>query len=108
MDWFIWLSGFVLVGFHIRYLWRRSEYSHPQMELRRDRLLYLCEFFPLLGLTGTMLGLMGTFGAMDTVKPDIAVVIQKFSPALSTTISGLGFLMVNLLFNFWLSWRLSD
>ena len=107
VDWFIWIGAFTLVVFHLWYILNFKAYNQYQLEIRRDRLLYWCEFFPLAGLAGTMFGLLGTFASMGEGSADIATVIQKFSPALSTTLSGLLALMINLSCNFILSWKIS-
>ncbi|MDR3111361.1 MAG: MotA/TolQ/ExbB proton channel family protein [Planctomycetaceae bacterium] len=67
----------------------------PQLAKRRDWIAVGCETLPLMGLGGTVLSLMNTLGSIgNTVDPNSIVV--KFAPALSTTLSGMIWLVLNL------------
>jgi biopolymer transport protein ExbB/TolQ len=72
--------------------------------------LVLTELLPVLGLLGTVLGLMNTFETFhlsSQSEPDLSQMVRAFSPALSTTISGLVMVAPNLVLNamLWLAWR---
>ncbi len=76
------------------------------LESTRERLPAWIELLPLLGLLGTVLGLMNTLGSFEMAAqgdlPDSSVVISAFAPAMSTPISGLIMLIPNLGLNFFL------
>jgi len=88
----------VLLGGFIYHMIDIARYKTDDLKERRKLLLYCCEFLPLLGLAGTVLGLLNTLSA---VKPGVEVseVIRSFSPALSTTLSAMICLMINLIAN---------
>ena len=73
----------------------------------RTLLLLLTEILPVLGLLGTVFGLMNTFAAFAVPAEigggepalDLTRAVAAFAPALSTTISGLLMIVPNLLLN---------
>ncbi|MDR3234016.1 MAG: MotA/TolQ/ExbB proton channel family protein [Planctomycetaceae bacterium] len=101
-DSFIWLCGVCCLGFHCCFIVGKQR--PPQKEYAQQLLLGFCEFFPLLGLTGTVIALLTTLQSpeiADAVRTQqIGPVIQKFAPALTTTVSGLLTMIINLLANF--------
>jgi biopolymer transport protein ExbB/TolQ len=73
-----------------------------KLEDYQSLMLLFTELLPILGLLGTMLALMHTFegiGSASGGKPEIAAMIQRFAPALTTTISGLIMVLPNLALN---------
>lgn len=63
----------------------------------------VCELFPLLGLLGTVLGLLNTFSEISSVSQSgagsasaIEQLLGTFAPALTTTVSGIICLIINL------------
>lgn len=81
----------------------------------RTLLLMLTEILPVLGLLGTVFGLMNTFASFELSNDggpgsavDLSRTIAAFAPALSTTISGLLMIMPNLLLNSLLWWASPD
>ena len=60
----------------------------------------LFELFPLLGLLGTICGLLNTFEGIKVADTgfDVGSMLGDFAPALTTTVSGIIALMVNLAF----------
>ena len=59
----------------------------------------LCELFPLLGLLGTVGGLLNTFKNVQLNAEkgfDIGSMLGDFAPALTSTVSGIVALMLNL------------
>lgn len=109
LDWFIVIAGVVMIMLHIACIScaRKNLFYMKTWEKIRLGLLYFCEFFPLMGLTGTILSLIKTLNSMGPGQ-EIGVVIQNFSPALTTTLWGLVFLMFNLGLNFVLSLRIAE
>ncbi len=107
-DLFIWICGLGMFASLMHLCIRRQHYSAKTLEKFRDSSLYFCEFFPLAGLLGTMLGLLATFSSMESGKPDIGVLFNNFAPALTSTISGLLMLILNLIANFFLGWAIKE
>jgi hypothetical protein len=101
-DYFIYFCGIVCLGFHVWFI--LNQHLLPQKEYAQQLLLGFCEFFPLLGLTGTVIALLATLDSPEIAEAvknqQIGPVIQKFAPALTTTVSGLLWMIVNLLANF--------
>jgi biopolymer transport protein ExbB/TolQ len=97
--------GALLVVLHaIAFLgrWLRRKMFVQRLEYYQSLLLLFTELLPILGLLGTMLALMHTFegiGDAPEGKPEIAAMIQRFAPALTTTISGLIMVLPNLTLN---------
>lgn len=69
----------------------------------RSVLLLFIELFPIMGLLGTVFGLMFTFANLkissDGNGASMETMISSFAPAMSTTISGLLVVMINLPLN---------
>src|SRR5690606_16885378 len=58
------------------------------------------EMLPLLGILGTVLALLMTLTSLGTATVfDIKQVASDFAPALSTTVSGITFAVINLVLN---------
>lgn len=97
-------GGILLLG-HVLYLFaRRKRYFWAFQELDKGRafLLTLSELLPLLGLLGTVFGLLHTFKAVAGIQVDdrqINSIIENFAPALTTTASGIIMLLPNLFMN---------
>lgn len=61
---------------------------------------FCTELLPLLGILGTVLALLLTLNNLGTVSTfDVRQVTRDFAPALSTTVSGLVFAIINMLLN---------
>jgi len=107
LDWVIMVVGLLLIGLHVYGFWQRwrarSTHFVQHLDDFRNRLLSLTELLPMLGLLGTVLGLMSTFQSFQVATqgdmPDASVVVSAFAPAMSTTISGLIMAILNLLLN---------
>ena len=61
-----------------------------------NRLAQSSEWFPLLGLIGTVAGILQTFSSIEGPTPQ-AVIIQKYAPAITATGSGLFMALINIL-----------
>ena len=58
----------------------------------------LIEILPILGILGTVWGIMNALGYIQSVEaPTIRLISQRLAPALSTTFLGLSFAILNLL-----------
>jgi len=115
-----WLDWVILVlggGLGLAHFWGLIMRAHGKkvlfvqnLDRYREFCLQLTELLPVLGLLGTVFSLMHTFkefqlGSPDA--PDLSKIITNFAPALSTTISGLLGVCVNLPLNGILWWGAS-
>ena len=106
-DWGILIFGVFLIGLHLVGLFGRSEGSLvwfvQDLDRYRTFCLLLTELLPVLGLLGTVFNLMGTLKTFQVATagdtPDLSQMVQAFAPAMSTTISGLGMIVPNLVLN---------
>jgi hypothetical protein len=102
MDWLILALGFLLFVTQTALAWRALQWRGDAFDGRPDRwltnLAQAAEWFPLLGLLGTVAGILQTFGAF---QPGQVVtqseVIRKYAPAITATGSGLFMALLNLL-----------
>ena len=99
-DWFIAGLGVICVGSHLYFI--QINQDHAWRATWSERLRNICELFPLLGLVGTVLGLLSTLKSIQGEALDVHTVIGNFAPALSTTVTGILCLAVNIIFNIWL------
>ena len=106
-DWGILIFGVFLIGLHLVGLFGRSEGSLvwfvQDLDRYRTFCLLLTELLPVLGLLGTVFNLMGTLKTFQVATagdtPDLSQMVQAFAPAMSSTISGLGMIVPNLVLN---------
>jgi len=106
-DWVILISGLVLIVAHLVGLVGHYEGSLVLFVQYLDRYRTVCllltELLPVLGLLGTVFSLMYTFKTFQVTTagdaPDLSQMVQAFAPAMSTTISGLGMIVPNLVLN---------
>ena len=100
MDWLILSLGAVLFCAQMTGTWRALQWRSKSFDERPDRwlsnLAQAAEWFPLLGLLGTVAGILQTFSAISgPVEP--ARVINLYAPAITATGSGLFMALVNIL-----------
>jgi len=100
MDWLILGSGTVLFLWQITLAWRALQWQetgfNEQLDRRLSNLAQAGEWFPLLGLIGTVAGILQTFGSITgPVSPQ--EIIEKYSPAITATGSGLFMALINIL-----------
>jgi len=62
-----------------------------------NRLAQSSEWFPLLGLIGTVAAILQTFSSFDENRVTQAEIISKYAPALTATGSGLFMALLNIL-----------
>ena len=113
-DYIIWAFGIILLLVQAN-IWfarsRRKLWATQGLKHRQQILLTFSELLPLLGLLGTVLALLETFQNMKPLSEgniDITNIIQSFTPALTTTASGIIFLIPNLFINALLWWHIPD
>lgn len=100
IDWLILSLGVALFVVQIASSWRALQWRDRGFDERPDRWLsYLAqaaEWFPLLGLLGTVAGILQTFGSITgQVSPER--IIQLYAPAITATGSGLFMALINIL-----------
>lgn len=100
MDGLILSMGFTLFFFEIVLCWKSLHWRGGGFDERPDRwisnLAQAAEFFPMLGLLGTVGGILQTFSAITgPVAPH--VIIEKYAPAITATGSGLFMALINIL-----------
>src|SRR5439155_18798686 len=89
-----------LFGIQLLLTWRALQWSGIRFNERPDRwlsnLAQAAEWFPMLGLIGTVAGILQTFGSITgPVTPQ--EIIQKYAPAITATGSGLLMALMNIL-----------
>jgi hypothetical protein len=100
IDWLILGLGAVLFVAQLLLAWRALQWRGTGFDERPDRwlsnLAQAAEWFPLLGLLGTVAGILQTFSSITgQVLP--AEIIRLYSPAITATGSGLFMALINLM-----------
>lgn len=100
MDWLILGLGFALFTVQMLLTWRALQWQATGFNEVPDRwlsnLAQAAEWFPLLGLIGTVAGILQTFGSITgPVTPQ--QIIEKYAPAITATGSGLFMALINIL-----------
>ena len=100
MDWLILGLGGTLFVIQLGLAWRSLQWRGTGFDERPDRwlsnLAQAAEWFPMLGLIGTVAGIMQTFSSISgPVAP--SEIIAKYAPAMTATGSGLFMALFNIL-----------
>ena len=102
-DWVILSCGTLLLAFQLAALFMRCFSSSTLFVQNLGRIQAAClqwaELLPVLGLMGTVIALLNTFAVLGVPTDEgvnIVAVIQKFAPAMTTTLSGLFMVALNL------------
>jgi hypothetical protein len=100
MDWLILGLGTCLFLIQLLLTWRALQWRGTNFDERPDRwlsnLAQAAEWFPLLGLIGTVAGILQTFSQITgQVKPE--EIIRLYAPAITATGSGLFMALINIL-----------
>lgn len=100
LDWLILALGLLLFVVQSVLAWRAMQWQATGFDERPDRwltnLAQAAEWFPLLGLLGTVAGILQTFGSITGQVPPERV-IALYAPAITATGSGLFMALVNIL-----------
>ena len=100
MDWLILGLGVLLFLLQMILTWRALQWRGTRFDERPDRwlsnLAQAAEWFPLLGLIGTVAGILQTFSSIKGPTPP-AQIIQLYAPAITATGSGLFMALINIL-----------
>ncbi len=100
IDWLILGLGTILFISQTMLTWRAMQWRGDDFDERPDRwlthLATAAEWFPLLGLIGTVAAILQTFSSItpDVKPPEI---IKKYAPAITATGSGLFMALINIL-----------
>ena len=100
MDWLILGLGSTLFLVQLILTWRAFEWRGTGFDDRPDRwlsnLAQAAEWFPMLGLIGTVGGILQTFSQVTgQIQPER--IIQLYTPAITATGSGLFMALINIL-----------
>jgi hypothetical protein len=104
IDWIIIGLGFGLFAVQIGMTWKALRWRDREADFdhRADRwvnhLSQGAEWFPLLGLIGTVVAILQTFSTITPgSKPEPAEIIRKYGPAITATGGGLYMAFINIL-----------
>ncbi|MFM8271693.1 MAG: MotA/TolQ/ExbB proton channel family protein [Gemmata sp.] len=102
IDWIILGLGFTLFAAQVALAWRAMRWHEADFDLRADRWLnHLsqgAEWFPLLGLIGTVSAILLTFSSITPgANPTPQDIIRKYAPAITATGGGLYMAFINIL-----------
>jgi hypothetical protein len=102
MDWLILGLGLSLFVVQVVLSWRALQWRGTDFDQRPDRwisnLAQAAEWFPMLGLIGTVAGILETFSQVASdpaTKPQD--IIRSYAPAITATGSGLFMALINIL-----------
>ncbi|MCI0701012.1 MAG: MotA/TolQ/ExbB proton channel family protein [Planctomycetia bacterium] len=102
IDWIIISVGYTLFAVQVLLSWRALRWQETDFDTRADRWLsHLCqaaEWFPLLGLIGTVAAILQTFSSITPgANPTPQDIIRKYAPAITATGGGLYMAFINIL-----------
>jgi hypothetical protein len=102
IDWIILATGFSLFAAQTFLAWRALRWKETNFDERSDRwlshLAQAAEWFPLLGLIGTVAAILQTFSSIAPgTQPTPQEIIRKYAPAITATGSGLFMALINIL-----------
>lgn len=98
IDWLILSLGTLLFVTQTTLVWKALQWRGDNFDERPDpwlsHLAQAAEWFPLLGLLGTVAAILQTFNSTDFAPQEI---IKRYAPAITATGSGLFMALVNIL-----------
>jgi len=102
IDWIIIGIGFTLFIVQVLLAWRALRWQETDFDVKADRwishLSQGAEWFPLLGLIGTVAAILQTFSSITPgVNPTPQDIIRKYAPAITATGGGLYMAFINIL-----------
>ncbi len=101
LDGLILALGGTLFVIQMLLAWKGLQWRGSNFDERPDHwlshLAQAAEWFPLLGLIGTVAGILQTFGSMTGTTTTPARIIQLYAPAITATGSGLFMALINIL-----------
>jgi len=104
IDWIILGLGFTLFTAQVAMTWKALRWREQDADFdhRADRwvnhLSQGAEWFPLLGLIGTVVAILQTFSSITPgSRPEPSEIIRKYAPAITATGGGLYMAFINIL-----------
>jgi hypothetical protein len=102
IDWVILSLGALLFISQTILAWKALKWAETDFDTRPDRwlshLAQGAEWFPLLGLIGTVAAILQTFGSIAPgTNPTPQEIIRRYAPAITATGSGLFMALLNIL-----------
>lgn len=102
IDWVILALGAVLFTVQTLLAWKAMKWAETDFDTRPDKwlnhLAQGAEWFPLLGLIGTVAAILQTFHSIvPGTTPTPQEIIRKYAPAITATGSGLFMALMNIL-----------
>jgi MotA/TolQ/ExbB proton channel family len=101
LDWLILGLGAALFVLQMLLAWRALRWIGGGFDERPDtwltHLAQAAEWFPLLGLIGTVAGILQTFSSMGASSTTPQQIVALYAPAITATGSGLFMALVNIL-----------
>jgi hypothetical protein len=105
IDWIILALGFILFTAQTILAWKALRWAETDFDTRFDRwlshLAQSAEWFPLLGLIGTVAAILQTFHSFhpdpNVPPPTPQTIINRYAPAITATGSGLFMALLNIL-----------
>ena len=102
IDWVIIALGLTLFATQTVLAWKAMRWADGGFDERPDKwlthLAQAAEWFPLLGLLGTVAAILQTFGSLAPgTQPTPQEIIKKYAPAITATGSGLFMALANIL-----------
>lgn len=105
VDWIILALGGMLFLAQTLLSWRAFRWDHARKDFDKSSDDWLshtaqaAEWFPLLGLIGTVAAILQTFSTFGEpgARPSAEVIIQRYGPAITATGSGLFMAFLNIL-----------
>lgn len=103
IDWLILGLGLPLFLVQMYLTWRALRWTGHGFDESKDpwlkNLAQVAEWFPILGLLGTVMGILETFSqiAADRAPPSAQQIIESYAPAITSTGSGLFMALFNIL-----------
>ncbi|QVL33094.1 MotA/TolQ/ExbB proton channel family protein [Telmatocola sphagniphila] len=101
MDWLILSLGAILFLVQISLSWKALRWKEHNFDESADRwlnhLAQAAEWFPLLGLLGTVAAILQTFNSINGPVVTPQEIIRKYAPAITATGSGLLMALLNIL-----------
>ncbi len=98
IDWLILALGGLLFSMQTVLVWKALHWREGNFDERPDpwlsHLAQAAEWFPLLGLLGTVAAILQTFNSTDFSPQEI---IKRYAPAITATGSGLFMALINIL-----------
>ncbi|OWK43851.1 MotA/TolQ/ExbB proton channel family protein [Fimbriiglobus ruber] len=102
IDWIILATGATLFSTQTILSWRALRWRETSFDERPDKwienLAQAAEWFPLMGLIGTVAAILQTFSSIAPgTNPSASEIIRKYAPAITATGSGLFMALMNIL-----------